>query len=99
MSTSQIVPRNQLCFDQFEGIDVHFLTILKFLRPAELETVLSKNTRIYLKLVEEFYLNGIHTDGMIKTKVKEITVIVEPREVGVTLWLLNEGVTDFATID
>lgn len=85
MSTSQVVPKNQLYFNQFDGVDSHFRTIL--------------NTGLYSKLVEEFYLNGVAIDGEIRTKVKGITVTIEPKKVGFLLGFVVDGDTGFSTTD
>lgn len=77
------------------GVEKHFRDILDLVQKYGLKDVLSENTRVYSKLVEEFYLNDKHVDGEIMTKVKDITVTVDLVDMGIALGLFYEGLTGF----
>lgn len=77
------------------GVEKHFRDILDLVQKYGLKDVLSENTRVYSKLVEEFYLNDKHVDGEIMTKVKDITITVDLVEMGIALGLFYEGLTGF----
>lgn len=74
MSSNQVVFGNQLCFDQFEGVESHFRTILNLVKKAGLYEVLNADTRVYSNKLKEFYINGSCDDGEIKTRVRDIII-------------------------
>lgn len=99
MLSNQVVPENQLCFNQFDGVESHFFTILNLISKAGFEEVLNVNTRVYSNLVEEFYLNSSSMDGEINTKVKYVTISFTPREVGLRLGFVSDGDIGFSIVD
>lgn len=87
MSSSQIIPGNQLCFDQFERVGQYFLTILKLVETSGFAECLSQNTSIYSQQIEEFYLNGKIVNKEIETKVKGVVISFSPIEIALLLGL------------
>lgn len=99
MSSNHVILESQLCFNQFDGVESHFSTILSLVIKARFVKALSANTRVYSKLVEEFYMNDSCKDGEIYTKVVDITTTLEPREVEISLSFVNDGDNGFGIID
>lgn len=99
MSTNQVISGNQLCFDQFEGVESHLCSVLNLVKKVGFYEILSADAKVYSKLVEEFYLNSSCTDGEIKTKMKDITLTYEPREFGHLLGFVNQANIGFGSID
>lgn len=99
MSSNQVISRNQLCFGKFEEVAPHFCTILILVQKVGFYKILSANTRVYSKLVEEFYLNRVVADGVITSKVNNITVTFGSRELGILLGFTNEGENNFDSVN
>lgn len=95
MSSNQVIPRNQLCFDKFEGVEYQFKMILNLVKKARFYEALSTDIRIFSKKVEEFYLNGSFV-GEIKSKVEDVTLSYDPKEIGK---FVNEGDTGFGGVN
>lgn len=55
--------------------------------------------RIFTKLVEEFYLNIVHADGVLVTKVKDQILKIDVVELCHHLEFGSQGITSFNEID
>lgn len=80
-------------------MEAYFSTILNFVKKVGFEEALSADTRVYSKLIKEFYLSGKVVDGVIKTKEKDITLTYEPKEFELLLGFVNDGDTRFDIVD
>lgn len=70
--------------------------ILNLVKKAGFYEALSTDIRIFSKKVEEFYLDGSFVDGEIKSKVKDIILSYDPKEIGK---FVNEGDTGFGGVN
>ena len=98
MSDAQIVAGNQLCFDKFEDADPQYKQVLHLLQKAGLYKALNSNTRVYSKLVREFYNNGEYQDGVLTTQVKGTSIQLRAKEVNGALGFVNDGLTSLDVI-
>lgn len=99
MSYMLIVTGNQLCFDQFKGVPMHFIDVHNFINTTRLEKALSTNTRIYSDLIGDFYLNGKYRDIYIVSNVKGIVLSFYPMDFANDLRFTMEGLTGFGKVN
>ena len=98
MSSVQVIPGNQLCFDKFEDAEPQYKHVLQMVQKLGLYEALNSNTRVYTDLVREFYANGAFDSDTLITTVKGNPIRIRAKEINRALGFLNEGITSLSAI-